>query len=99
MANVVYPKYYKNSNEPCAFVVFGLIWAIRAVLTISAILLSCLNFEGVFSCFYGRIKYIITVSAHCSIRTKTLINIKVRKISIFTLNYTFLGQNRLALRF
>ena len=34
-------------------------------------------------------------SVHCSIPTKKLINIKVRKTSILALNNTFLGQNKL----
>jgi hypothetical protein len=50
---------------------------------------------GFFSMFLWAKKYIIRFSAHCRVRTKKLINIKVRKMSILAMKCTFLGQNRL----
>ena len=41
---VIYPKYYKNSNESC----IKADWAVRAALKISAILLKYPTFEGIF---------------------------------------------------
>ena len=35
------------------------------------------------------------LSVHCSVHNKMLIDLKVRKISILTLKYTLMGQNKL----
>ena len=70
-----------------------------AVLKISSILIKYHTFNGVFSYFHGQNKYKIRVSVHCSLRSKKLINIKVRKISILAIKNTFLVQNRLNFRF
>ena len=45
--------------------------------------------------FDGRNEYKIRVSVLCSVRTKKLINKKVRKQSILTLYHIFLGKTRL----
>ena len=49
---VIYPKYYKNSNKSCTFLILA-DRAVRAALKLSAIFLKCSTFEGylgVFSC-------------------------------------------------
>ena len=55
-----------------SFQLSGKTGSILAVLKISAILPRYPNFESVFDVF-----------AHCSVHTKMLINIKLRKMSIF----------------
>ena len=45
---------------------------IVAALKISAILLKYPTFEEVFSNFYGKEKFKIRISAHCSVRTKKI---------------------------
>ena len=50
-AKIIYPKYYKNSNESCTFVVFGQIGPVRVVLKSSAILLKNPTSEGIFCRF------------------------------------------------
>ena len=49
----------------------GLIWAVMEILLI---LLKHPTFEVVSLCFHGQKQYKIRVSAHCSVRTKKLIN-------------------------
>ena len=63
------------------------VWAARTVGKISSILLKYSTFT-VF--FYGQEKYKNRGSGFSSICTKNLINIKVRKIPIKALRYTFL---------
>ena len=86
----------KNSNEPCTFLFLGRSGRFGCT-EISSLLLQCSTFEGFY--FYvfmnkmnEKIDFLYLV---CSIRTKKLHNIKVRKIAIFALKHTFLGQNRL----
>ena len=42
-----------------------------------------------------RLKRNKILSVHCSVHNKMLIDLKVRKISILTLKYTLMGQNKL----
>ena len=76
----IYPKYYET------------IWADWSVMTILKVSASILLLRGFFSYFLGEnkceIKSICTL--HCSVCTKKLINIKVRKLPIMTLKCTFL---------
>ena len=57
-------------------------WAVRAVLKMSAILIKYPNCEVFSSYFHGQNKETIWVFVHCSVHTKKLINIKVRKLTI-----------------
>ena len=84
MSKVIHHKYYKNSNA-CTFALVWADWAVRAVLKISALLLKYPTFERFFSGFHVQNNYKIRVSAHFRVRTKKLMNIKVRK----TANITF----------
>ena len=48
--------------------------------------------QSVFIFAWARSKHVkIRLSVHCIVRTKKLINIKLRTMSIWALNYTFLG--------
>jgi hypothetical protein len=68
-------------------------------MKIYSILLKYPTFEdGFFHIFVSK-KSKTRVSVLCSVPTKKLINIKVRKIAISSLKYTFLGQNRLKMGF
>ena len=62
-----------------------------AVLKISEILLKYPTFEGVFYVLRVENKNKIIVSVNCSIHTKKLINIKVRKLYMFSLKSKFFG--------
>ena len=78
---VIYPKYFKNSDEPYSLV----FWADLAIL------IKYPTFSGVFKRFHGKTntklnyQYLYTI----------LICNKKRKMYILTLNVLFGGQNRL----
>ena len=57
-AKVIYPKYYKNSNESCSF----LFWGRLDRQEMSAILLKYRAFLGYCSYFQGQNKYKIRLS-------------------------------------
>ena len=50
--------------------------------------------KGFFSNFHGQNKYKIELSVHCTVRTKKLINPKVRNFQFFLLN----GPNRVNIK-
>ena len=59
------------------------------VLKITAILL-----KGGFFMFLWAKMYMMRFSAHCRVRIKKLVNIKLRNMSILAIKCTFLGQTR-----
>ena len=52
MAHILYPKYYKHSNESCTFAVLGLTSDVKifAILIMSSLLLLRLVFFHIFMC-------------------------------------------------
>jgi hypothetical protein len=68
---------------------FGLVVGWLALLKMSAILVR----HRIFLCFHEQNKYKIRISVYCSIHNKKLDNLNVRKLQIFALTCTFLGQN------
>jgi hypothetical protein len=89
-------KYIKHSKSCISFQLSGLtglFWAEHCiVLKISAILL---KYPTAFTSFHKPKNHKIRVSKHCIIGSKALINVKVRKRSIWALKHTIQGQNRL----
>ena len=57
-SKVIYPRYYKHSNESYTFVIFG---QIGPFLQVSDFL------RVVFACFHAKNKHRIKVSAHCTL--------------------------------
>ena len=90
----IYPKYNKNSNESRNFLFLGRLG--RQGISENFCKFAKVSYFGgrSFSCFHEQnvCKFFFV---DCSIRTKRLIDINVKKVPIFVLKCTFLDQNRL----
>ena len=85
---VIYTKCYKNPMNLVPFC-FCADRAIFGWNCCNSAKVCILFLRVVFSCFHGQKKYKLKVSAHCSVRSKKLMILKVRKRPILALNVLF----------